>query len=144
MTLEETTQSGNKNKTGEKKPGDKTPEGKSTEGKSTESKGTEGTEARSTEDKRTEDKRTEASTAKDREDKIPEGKSTRAIEKVTARAPSQMWLWLAGAGVAGSLALFLTGRRQEGIFVGLWPLTFLVMGNYNKIVKSIEEREPGR
>jgi hypothetical protein len=70
-------------------------------------------------------------------EKIAEGKTTRAIEQVTARAPSQLWLWMAGAGIAGSLALFLTGRRQEGIFVGLWPLTFLVMGNYNKIVKSV-------
>jgi hypothetical protein len=72
-----------------------------------------------------------------RDQKIPEGASTRAVEQVTARAPSQVWLWLAGAAISGSLALFLTGRRQAGIFVGLWPLTFLVMGNYNKIVKSI-------
>ena len=69
--------------------------------------------------------------------KLPEGKTTRAIEQVTARAPSQVWLWAAGAAITGSLALYLTGRRQAGIFVGLWPLTFLVMGNYNKIVKSI-------
>jgi hypothetical protein len=68
---------------------------------------------------------------------IAEGKTTRAIEQVTARAPSQVWLWAAGAAITGSLALYLTGRRQAGIFVGLWPLTFLVMGNYNKIVKSI-------
>lgn len=69
--------------------------------------------------------------------RIPEGHSTRAVEQVTAQAPSQIWLWMAGAAISGSLALFLTGRRQAGIFVGLWPLTFLVMGNYNKIVKSI-------
>jgi hypothetical protein len=69
--------------------------------------------------------------------RIPEGESTRAVEQVTARAPSQIWLWAAGAAISGSLALFLTGRRQAGIFVGLWPLTFLVVGNYNKIVKSM-------
>ena len=68
---------------------------------------------------------------------IPEGATTRAIEQATARAPSQMWLWLAGASILGSIALFATGRRESGIFVGLWPLTFLVMGNYNKIVKSV-------
>jgi hypothetical protein len=113
MTLEETTQTGNRNK--------------AAENKATENKAAENTAA-------------EKSVEKRGGEKIAEGKSTRAIEEVTARAPSQMWLWLAGAGIAGSLALFLTGRRQEGIFVGLWPLTFLVMGNYNKIVKSIEPR----
>ena len=69
-----------------------------------------------------------------------EGKTTRAIEQVTARAPSQMWLWLAGASIVGSAALFLTGRREVGTFVGLWPLTFLVMGNYNKLVKQLGSR----
>ena len=69
-----------------------------------------------------------------------EGTTTRAIEQVTAKAPSQVWLWAAGACIAGSAALFLTGRRQEGIFVGLWPLTFLIMGNYNKLVKQLGSR----
>jgi len=68
---------------------------------------------------------------------IPEGRTTRGIERITARAPSQTWLWLAGASILGSLALFARGRREEGIFVGLWPLTFLVLGNYNKIVKNL-------
>jgi hypothetical protein len=66
-----------------------------------------------------------------------EGKTTREIEQVTARAPSAMWLWLAGGAIATSLGLFLAGKREAGIFVGLWPLTFLVMGNYNKIVKTM-------
>jgi hypothetical protein len=68
---------------------------------------------------------------------LPEGKTTRAIERVTARAPSQMWLWLAGASIVGSMVLFLTGRRNEGIFMGLWPPTFLILGNYNKLVKQL-------
>ncbi len=83
------------------------------------------------------DQTTESGSKKNKGEKIPEGKTTRAIEQVTARAPSQVWLWAAGAAITGSLALYLTGRRQAGIFVGLWPLTFLVMGNYNKLVKSI-------
>jgi hypothetical protein len=113
MTLEETTQTGNRNKAAESK---------------------------ATESKATENRAAVKAVEKKGGENVAEGKSTRAIEEVTARAPSQMWLWLAGAGIAGSLALFLTGRRQEGIFVGLWPLTFLVMGNYSKIVKSIEPR----
>lgn len=69
--------------------------------------------------------------------RISEGSGTRAIEQVTARAPSQTWLWLAGASILGSVALFVTGRKEAGIFVGLWPLTFLVLGNYNKLVKTL-------
>lgn len=69
--------------------------------------------------------------------KIPEGKTTRAIERVTARAPTSSFLWLAGAAMVGSLGLFLSGRRETAIFVGLWPISLLAMGNYNKIVKSV-------
>ena len=28
------------------------------------------------------------------------------------------------ASITGSLALFLSGRKMEGLFVGLWPPTF--------------------
>ena len=69
-----------------------------------------------------------------------EGTTTRAIEQVTAKAPSQVWLWLAGVCIAGSATLYLTGRKQAGTFVGLWPLTFLIMGNYNKLVKQLGSR----
>jgi hypothetical protein len=31
---------------------------------------------------------------------------------------------LTAASIAGSLALFLSGRKMEGLFVGLWPPTF--------------------
>ena len=69
--------------------------------------------------------------------RISEGKSTAMIERVTARAPSQTWLWLAGGAIAASIALFMKGRKQAGLLVGLWPPTFLLIGNYNKLVKSL-------
>lgn len=69
--------------------------------------------------------------------KIREGKTTSVIERVTARAPSQLWLWLAGGSIAASITLFMKGRKQAGLLVGLWPPTFLIMGNYNKMVKSL-------
>lgn len=68
---------------------------------------------------------------------IPEGETTRAVERVTARAPSSTFLWLAGAAMVTSLGLFLAGKKQSAIFVGLWPLSFLTIGNYNKLVKSL-------
>lgn len=69
--------------------------------------------------------------------RIPEGDATRAVEQVTARAPTSAFLWLAGGAMVASLGLFLTGKKQAAIFVGLWPISFLTMGNYNRIVKSL-------
>jgi hypothetical protein len=68
---------------------------------------------------------------------ISEGKSTRMLERVTARAPSSLWLWLAGGAIAASLGLFIAGRKESAIFVGLWPLALLTVGSYNKIVKTL-------
>lgn len=71
-----------------------------------------------------------------RQSPIEEGASTAAIEQVTARAPSQTWLWLAGASILSSVGLFASGKKDLGLLVGLWPATFLLLGNYNKMVKS--------
>src|SRR5688572_29280020 len=68
---------------------------------------------------------------------LPEGTTTRTVERVTARAPSIVFLAAAGASMVASIGLFLGGRKLAGIFVGLWPPTFLLLGNYNKMVKSL-------
>ncbi len=48
-------------------------------------------------------------------------------------------------GVFGSILLavflFVTGKKQEGIFVGLWAPTILNLGLYNKLLRP--SREPG-
>jgi hypothetical protein len=76
-----------------------------------------------------------------------EGPVARTIEKQTAKLPSDVFLWAAGAAILGSLALqvrkpsrtaFLTGSRRSGelsTFVGQWAPTLLLLGIYNKIVK---------
>lgn len=64
-----------------------------------------------------------------------EGATTAAVEHVTGRTPSIAFLALAGAAMAGAAGLFFSGRRETGIFVGLWPLAMLAIGNYNKMVK---------
>jgi hypothetical protein len=84
-----------------------------------------------------EDTRMQLGTKTNWRGKIREGKTTSVIERVTARAPSQLWLWLAGGSIAASITLFMKGRKQAGLLVGLWPPTFLIMGNYNKMVKSL-------
>jgi len=78
-----------------------------------------------------------------------EGRVARTIEHQTAKLPSDLFLWAAGASIAGSLALqvfspkrmgFLglpTRRGQLAGFVGQWAPTLLLLGVYNKIVKTI-------
>jgi hypothetical protein len=72
-----------------------------------------------------------------------EGKTTKAIERKTAAIPSVTFLILAGGAIIGSLALKLLKRDSTANFVGEWAPTFLLLGIYNKIVKSVgsERRE---
>ena len=64
-----------------------------------------------------------------------EGGLAKPIEDLTARLPSDTFLWLAGGSILASLALKFSGRDHEALFVGQWAPTFLLLGVYNKIVK---------
>lgn len=64
-----------------------------------------------------------------------EGMVARAIEEQTAKLPSDVFLWAAGASIAGSLTLKMMHRNHEALFVGQWAPTFLLLGVYNKLVK---------
>jgi hypothetical protein len=64
-----------------------------------------------------------------------EGVVARTIEQQTAKLPSDTFLWLAGASIAGSLTMKMMGRDHEALFVGQWAPTFLILGLYNKLVK---------
>ena len=82
-----------------------------------------------------------------------EGPIARSIEKRTAKLPSDLFLWAAGASVLASLALEVIGfsrGERRGIFrrsvqpmtssplagfVGMWVPSLLLLGVYNKIVK---------
>ena len=64
-----------------------------------------------------------------------EGVVARTIEDQTAKLPSDLFLWLAGGSIAGSLTLKFLGRDHEALFVGQWAPTFLILGLYNKLVK---------
>jgi hypothetical protein len=66
-----------------------------------------------------------------------EGKTTKLIEKTTAKIPSATFLVLAGGAIAGSLVLKLLGRHTTANFVGEWVPTILMLGIYNKIVKVL-------
>jgi len=64
-----------------------------------------------------------------------EGPVARQIEQYTAEMPSDMFLWAAGASIAGSLVLAMSGQKHASLFVGQWAPTLLILGLYNKLVK---------
>lgn len=82
-----------------------------------------------------------------------EGPIARGIERRTARIPSDVFLWAAGAAVVASLTLEVMGMirgERHGLrgmlhrpsapaplagFVGMWVPSLLLLGVYNKIVK---------
>jgi len=65
-----------------------------------------------------------------------EDQFTGAIEKQTSRVPSSTFLGLAVASMAFSAAFKLMGKDSWALFVGQWAAPFLIMGNYNKMVKQ--------
>jgi hypothetical protein len=64
-----------------------------------------------------------------------EGWLAREIEDRTARLPSDLFLWAAGAAVLGSAALHLMDRKDQSQFVAQWVPALLILGVYNKLVK---------
>ena len=57
-------------------------------------------------------------------------------EKQTAKLPSH-WFLLGAFGSMGlSLVLEFMGRQRESRFIGQWPAPLLIMGMYNKLVKT--------
>jgi len=64
-----------------------------------------------------------------------EGPVAKAIEEQTAKLPSDLFLWAAGAAMCTSLALQCMKREHESLFIGQWAPSLLVLGLYNKLVK---------
>jgi hypothetical protein len=64
-----------------------------------------------------------------------EGVVARTIEEQTAKLPSDLFLWAAGASIVGSLYLRFSGKQHDALFVGQWAPTLLILGLYNKVVK---------
>jgi hypothetical protein len=73
--------------------------------------------------------------------KVREGESredtfTGTIEAQTSKLPSSTFLGLALGSMAVSLTLKVMGKDDWALFVGQWAAPFLIMGNYNKMVKQ--------
>ncbi|HTS07831.1 MAG TPA: hypothetical protein VMP68_19815 [Candidatus Eisenbacteria bacterium] len=65
-----------------------------------------------------------------------EDRVTGTIESQTSKLPSSLFLGLAVGSMVGSLVLHLAGQKHWSLFVGQWAAPFLIMGNYNKMVKQ--------
>lgn len=66
-----------------------------------------------------------------------EGRIASAIERQTAKLPSDVFLWAALGSMGASLTLRLIGRKEDAIFVGQWAPSLLLLGTYNKMVKLL-------
>ena len=65
-----------------------------------------------------------------------EDQVTAAIETVTAKVPSSIFLGAAIASILGSVAFKISKKEHEALFVGQWVAPFLILGLYNKMVKQ--------
>lgn len=65
-----------------------------------------------------------------------EGEVTKVIENQTSKIPSGAYLALAIGSMALSAILVTTKSKNLANFVGLWAPSFLILGLYNKIVKT--------
>lgn len=71
-----------------------------------------------------------------RTDHPKEGKITVAIEKQTSKIPSAVYLSAGLAALGTSMILKCCGCGRSSLFVGQFASPFLIMGLYNKIVKT--------
>lgn len=65
-----------------------------------------------------------------------EDRYTGAIESQTSKLPSSIFLGLAVGSMAASPILKVMDKEDWALFVGQWAAPFLIMGNYNKMVKQ--------
>ena len=73
-----------------------------------------------------------------------EGAVARSIEEQTAKLPSDTFLWASAAAMTVSLGFKLMDKNHTALFIGQWAAPFLLLGIYNKIVKTQgHDREDG-
>ncbi len=65
-----------------------------------------------------------------------EDQVTAAIENVTSKIPSSVYLGAAIASILASVSFQAAGKKHEALFVGQWVAPFLILGLYNKMVKQ--------
>ena len=69
-----------------------------------------------------------------------EGEIARLIEQQTGKIPSHWFLFGALGAMGLAATLELTGRMRGSDFVRRWPTPLLILGIYNKLVKTLGTR----
>ncbi len=69
-----------------------------------------------------------------------ESSFTRLLEQQAAKVPSDVFLFASLCAMATSLGLEIVRRSRGARFVGMWAGPLLVMGVYNKLVKTLGPR----
>ncbi len=69
-----------------------------------------------------------------------EGEIARLIEQQTGKLPSHWFLFAALGAMGVSMALEVSGRQRASRFVAHWPTPLLVLGMYNKLIKTVGTR----
>lgn len=65
-----------------------------------------------------------------------EGSATKVVEKETSKMPSMLFLGASLVAMGTSLTLKCLCKDKTALFVGQWAAPFLLLGIYNKIVKT--------
>ncbi len=58
------------------------------------------------------------------------------VEKATSHVPSLVFLSASLIAMGTSLTLKCCGKPKAALFIGQWAAPFLLLGIYNKIVKT--------
>ncbi len=69
-----------------------------------------------------------------------ESRVTRLVEQQAAKIPSDVFLFLSLGSMAASATFEVLRRDRLARFVGSWVTPLLVMGVYNKLVKTFGAR----
>lgn len=68
--------------------------------------------------------------------KHEEGAATVAVEKQTSKIPSMIYLCAGLGALLASACMMSRGKKSESLLVGQWAAPLLIMGLYNKVVKT--------
>lgn len=65
-----------------------------------------------------------------------EGPRTKMVEQATSRVPSLFFLGASLVAMGTAFTLKCCGKEKASLFIGQWVAPFLLLGIYNKIVKT--------
>ena len=65
-----------------------------------------------------------------------EGNATVAVEKKTSKIPSMVYLSDTMSALAAYASMICRARKTTALLVGQWAAPLLIMGLYNKLVKT--------